>query len=115
MTQVFTKSGVAALRTQIVLLVVAIAAGAGIVVGSRFFADKERRESADAGQRLQEAQRRLDSAKRERDLLAQSSEVFRALTERGLLQGEHRMDLVELVNILRSRHQLGRSTFRCSS
>jgi hypothetical protein len=106
MSQVFTKPGLAALRTQIVLLVVAIAAGAGIVFGSRLYADRERRESADAGQRLQDARGRLDSARRERDLLAQSSEVFRALTERGLLQGEHRMDLVELVNLLRSRHQL---------
>lgn len=106
MTQVFTRPGLAALRTQIFLLVVAIAAGAGIVVGSRFYADKERRESADAGRRLQEARGRLDSARRERDLLAQSSEIFRALTERGLLHGEQRMDLVELVNLLRSRHQL---------
>ena len=106
MTQVFTRPGLIALRTQILLLVVAIAAGAGIVVGSRLYADKERRESADAGRRLQEARSRLESARRERDLLAQSSEIFRALTERGLLHGEQRMDLVELVNLLRSRHQL---------
>lgn len=106
MSQVFTKSGLVALRAQIVLLVVAIAAGAGIVAGSRLYAEKERRESADAGRRLQEARTRLDAARRERDLLAQSSEIFRALTERGLLQGEQRMDLVELVNQLRSRHQL---------
>ncbi len=106
MTQVFTRSGLFALRMRILLLVVAIAAGAGIVLGSRLYADKERRESADAGKRLQEARGRVDSARRERDLLAQSSEVFRALTERGLLQGEQRMDLVELVNLLRSRHQL---------
>lgn len=106
MTQVFTKPGLFALRTQIILLVAAIAAGAGIVLGSRLYADKERRESADAGQRLQEARGRVDSARRERDLLAQSSEVFRALTDRGLLHGEQRMDLVELVNLLRSRHQL---------
>lgn len=106
MSQVFTRPGLAALRTQIILLVVAIAAGAGIVFGSRLYADRERRDSADAGQRLQDAHGRLESARRERDLLMQSSEVFRALTERGLLQGEHRMDLVELVNLLRSRHQL---------
>ncbi len=106
MTQVFTRSGLFALRTQIILLAAAIAAGAAVVLGSRLYADKERRESADAGQRLQEARGRLDSARRERDLLAQSSDVFRALTERGLLHGEQRMDLVELVNLLRSRHQL---------
>ena len=106
MSQVFTKAGAVELRLQIALLVAAIAAGAAIVVGSRMYAEKERRESADAGHRLQEARSRLDAARRERDLLAQSSEIFRALTDRGLLQGEQRMDLVELVNMLRSRHQL---------
>jgi len=106
MSQVFNKSGLLALRTQIVLLVIAIAAGAGIIAGSRLYAENERRESADAGRRLQDARTRLDAARRERDLLVQSSEIFRALTDRGLLQGEQRMDLVELVNLLRSRHQL---------
>jgi len=33
-------------------------------------------------------------------------EVFRTLVERGLLQNEHRLDLVEMVNELRARHQL---------
>jgi hypothetical protein len=106
MSQVFTRSGLVALRTPIILLVVAIAAGAGIIAGARLYGEKERLQSADADRRLQEARGRLESARRERDLLAQSSDVFRALTERGLLQGEHRMDLVELVNLLRSRHQL---------
>src|SRR5262249_27734045 len=106
MSQVFTRPGLVALRVQIVILVGAIAAGAGIVAGPRVYAGHERRGSADAGRRLQEARSRLDAARRERDLLAQSSEIFRALTERGLLQGEQRMDLVELVNQLRSRHQL---------
>ena len=106
MSQVFTKSGLFALRGQLVFLVVAIGVGAAIVIGSRFYAENERRQGADAGRRLQEARTRLDAARRERDLLAQSSEIFRALTDRGLLQGEQRMDLVELVNLLRSRHQL---------
>ena len=106
MSQVFTRSGMLALRIPIIILVVAIAAGGGIVVGSRLFADKERRESADAGRRLTEARTRLDAARRERDNLVQSAEVFRSLVERGLLQGERRLDLVELVNQLRSKHQL---------
>ena len=47
MSQVFNKSGLLALRTQIVLLVIAIAAGAGIIAGSRLYAENDRRESAD--------------------------------------------------------------------
>jgi hypothetical protein len=106
MSQVFTRSGLVALRTPIVLLALAIAASAGIGVGARFYADKERRDSADSGRRLQEARARLDTARRERDNLVQSAEVFRTLVDRGLLQGERRLDLVELVNSLRSRYQL---------
>ena len=106
MSQVFSRAGLAMLRTSLALLVVAIAASAGLVLASRWYADKERRESADSGRRLQEARARLDTARRERENLVQSAEVFRTLVERGLLQGERRLDLVELVNSLRSRYQL---------
>ena len=106
MSQVFTRSGFAALRMPIVLLVLAIAASVGVVLGSRWYADREKRESADSGRRLAEARTRLDTARRERDNLVQSAEVFRTLVERGLLQGEKRLDLVELVNSLRARYQL---------
>jgi hypothetical protein len=95
-----------ALRLPIAVLVVAIAASGGIVAGSRWYAEKEQRASADSGRRLQEARARLETARRERDNLVQSAEVFRTLVERGLLQGERRLDLVELVNSLRARHQL---------
>jgi hypothetical protein len=106
MSQVFSRPGLVALRVPIAILVAAIAAGAGIVVGSKWYAEKERRTSADSGERLQQARSRLETARRERDNLVQSAEVFRTLFERGLLQGERRLDLVELVNSLRARHQL---------
>jgi hypothetical protein len=106
MSQVFSRPGLVALRAPIMLLAIAIAASAGIAMGSRWYADKERRESADSGRRMQEARARLEVARRERDNLVQSAEVFRTLFERGLLQGERRLDLVELMNSLRSRYQL---------
>jgi len=106
MSQVFTRGGLTALRAPIALLAVAIVAGAVLVVGSKWFAEKERRESADSGRKLQEARGRLEAARRERDNLVQSAEVFRTLVDHGLLQGERRLDLVELVNTLRTRHQL---------
>jgi hypothetical protein len=105
-SQVFSKSGLAVLRGPIAFLVIALAAGAAIVVASKWYAEKEKRQSADSGQRLQEARARVDSARRERDNLVQSAEVFRTLVERGLLQSERRLDLVDLVNGLRARHQL---------
>lgn len=106
MSQVFNRQGLMALRVPIALLLFSIAASTGIVLGARWYHDRERREAAESGQRLQQARSRLDNARRERDNLVQSSEVFRTLVERGLLQGERRLDLVELVNALRSRHQL---------
>jgi hypothetical protein len=106
MSQVFTKAGLTMLRVPLAMLAISIAAGAAIVVASRWYAEVEKRESADAGRRLQEARARLDASRRERDNLVQSSEVFRTLVERGMLQGERRLELVELVNALRARHQL---------
>jgi len=106
MSQVFSRQGLNALRAPIVFLVLAIAGGAGVVLGSKWYAANEQRAAADSGRRLQEARARLDTARRERENLVQSAEVFRTLVERGLLQGERRLDLVELVNALRSRHQL---------
>jgi hypothetical protein len=105
-SEVFNRKGLVALQLPIALLALSIVGAIGIVAGSRLYADKERRTSAESGQRLQEARARVDTARRERDNLVQSAEVFRTLVDRGLLQGERRLDLVELVNSLRARHQL---------
>lgn len=106
MKQVFSPEGWRALAGSWVLLAVSILASAGIVVGSEWYRERERRESVASAQRLQQARSRLDSARRERDSLQESADVFRTLVERGLLGNERRLDLVEMVNALRTRHQL---------
>jgi hypothetical protein len=106
MKQVFSRQGLRALQMPWVLFFVAIVAGVAIVIASQWFLDRERREATSSGARLKEARVRLDGARRERDSLQESAEVFRTLVERGMLQGERRLDLVELVNALRARHQL---------
>ena len=106
MKQIFSAEGLKSLRAAWILLVVSIAAAAGIVAGSQWYYEKEQRDSATFGKRLQEARSRVEGARRERDSLQVSSDVFRTLVERGMLQGERRLDLVELVNALRARHQL---------
>ena len=106
MNQVFNATGFKALGPAWALLVVSIVAGAGIVAGSHWYADKERRDTVDSGKRLQEAHARVDNARRERDSLQESSDAFRTLVDRGVLQSERRLDVVELVNNLRTRYQL---------
>lgn len=106
MKQVFNAAGLRTLRAPWLLLGASIIASLGIVFGSHWILEREKRDSASSGQRVQEAQARLEGARRERDSLQESAEVFRTLVERGLLQSERRLDLVELVNLLRARHQL---------
>ena len=106
MNQILTREGFRSLRSAWILLVLSIVAGAAIVGGSIWFHEKEQRDNATSAKRLQEARVRVAGARRERDGLHESAEVFRGLVDRGLLQSEHRLDLVELVNALRARHQL---------
>lgn len=106
MKQVFTAEGVRSLRIPAVLLVLSVIAAASIAVGSNLYLAREKRESANSERRLQEARARLDGARRERDSQQESADVYRTLVERGLLQGERRLDLVEMVNALRARHQI---------
>ena len=106
MNQVFNSDGWRELRGSWLILAVSIALSAGIVAGSHWYLGKERHDSSVFSQRLRETRARVESARRERDSLAESADVFRALVERGLLQTEQRLDLVELVNALRVRHQL---------
>jgi hypothetical protein len=106
MKQIVSAEGFRALRMAWVLLALALAAAAGIVAASYWYAEKEKRDSATSGKRLEESRARVESARRERDGLQESADVFRTLVDRGMLQGERRLDLVELVNTLRARHQL---------
>jgi len=106
MNQVVSREGWRALAGSWALLAASIVAAASLIVASEWYRERERRESVGATQRLQQARSRLDAARRERDSLQESADVFRTLVERGLLQNERRLDLVELVNDLRARHQL---------
>ena len=106
MSQVFSADGFREMRLAWAALALAIVAGVGIVAGSHWYGEKEKRDSADASRRLREARARVESARRERDNLQQSADVFRTLVDRGMLQTESRLDAVELLNTLRVRYQL---------
>lgn len=106
MNQVLTAEGMRNLRMSWAVLVLSIVAAAGIAFGSHWYVAQEKREGASSQRRLQEASARVEGAKRERESLQDSAATFRTLVDRGLLQGERRLDLVEMVNTLRSSHQL---------
>lgn len=106
MNAVFSAEGWKALRGAWLLLAAAAICGAALVYGSHWYGLMEQRDSLATMQRLQEARTRLEGARRERDNLTESADTYRALVARGLLEREHRLDLVEKVNALRSRHQL---------
>lgn len=106
MSVVFGQEGFRVLRASWALLAVAIALAAGIGFGSRWFVDRVERESVSSERKLKEARARLDNARRERENLRQSAEVFRTLVDRGLLGGERRLEMVERVGALRERFRL---------
>jgi hypothetical protein len=105
-SQVFSRAGFTALRASWAILAVSVVLAAGVAAGSHWFLERQKRESAALARRTAEASSRVDTARRERESLVQSVDVFRTLVERGLLQTERRLDLVELLNTLRTRHQL---------
>jgi hypothetical protein len=106
MNAVFSAAGFRKLRGSWALLVLAIAASAGLALGGKWYLEHEKRSRQSSAQRLEQARSKLETARRERDNLRESADIFRALVDRGLLQGERRLDMVELMNGLRSQHQI---------
>ncbi len=106
MKTVFSREGFRVLRASWILLVLSILAAVAIGAGGNWITERDMREGSQADKRLREARSRLDGGRRERDNLTESAEVFRALVDRGILQEERRLDLIELVADLRRRHNL---------
>jgi len=106
MNVVFTREGWVVLRTSWLLVAAALVAGGLIAYGGHWYAEKERRDASNATVHLKDARTRLEAARRERDSLAEAGDMFRSLVDRGLLESEERLELVELMNTLRTRYQL---------
>lgn len=106
MSQVFSKAGFRELRIPWLVLLASLVAAVAVVGGSHWLLERQKRESAALTKRTAEGRLRVETARRERESLEQSVDVFRTLVERGLLESERRLDLVELVNALRTRHHL---------
>lgn len=106
MKQLLSHPGFRAMGRSWAIFAACFVAGIAIVGGSHWYLEREKRETAGIDRRLADARTRVEAARRERDSLQQSADVFRTLVDRGLLQGESRLDLVETVNSLREKHHL---------
>lgn len=106
MSQVFDKTGFRALRATWAVLLAAVLTAAALAGGSHWLLERQKRLSAELARTTAQGRTRVETARRERESLEQSVDVFRTLVERGLLESERRLDLVELVNGLRTRHHL---------
>jgi len=106
MSQVFSKAGFQELRISWLVLLTSVVAAVALVGGSNWLLERQQRESAALAKRTAEGRSRVETARGERESLEQSVDVFRTLVQRGLLESERRLDLVELVNGLRTKHHL---------
>lgn len=106
MNFVFTKSGFRRLAIAWVILGLAIVAAAAIGWGSYVYLQAERRDGVSSKRQLSEAQARVATARREREDLKASAEIFDDLLTRGILQEEKRLDYIERLGRLKDRHQL---------
>lgn len=106
MSGLFSKAGLRSLRVSWAILGLAIAAAAGLAWGSHWYLEKEKFDDVSSRRALRDAQLRVESAKRERDDLKASSEIFQDLVKRGILLDENRLDLIERLDRLKTRHHL---------
>ncbi|MBL0142723.1 MAG: hypothetical protein IPP91_11635 [Betaproteobacteria bacterium] len=106
MNVMFSKEGFRSLRIAWVILGLAIVAAAAVAWGSLLYLQKEKRDDISSKRALAEAQARVNAAKREREDLKSSSEIFEDLVKRGILQEESRLDLIERLDRLKTRHHL---------
>lgn len=106
MNLLFSKEGVRSLRLAWVILGLATLAAAGLAWGSHWYLQKEKLDGLASKRELGEAQARVEAAKRERDDLQASSQIFQGLVNRGILREEGRLDLIERLDRLKARHHL---------
>jgi hypothetical protein len=103
---VFSKDGFGRLRFAWLILAVSIVAAVASAWGSRLYLDKEKRDGIASTRMLAEAQARVDAARREREDLKASAELFKDLVDRGILREESRLDFFERLENLKAKHRI---------
>ena len=106
MSIILSKPGLVSLRGALITFAAMIAAAAAIAVSSYLYLEYERRDDRTSQKRLAQAKARLEVARKEQDDMRTSSETFRILLDRGVLNEERRIDLIEMVDRLKTDHHI---------
>lgn len=103
---IFTQGGLRALRVVYGVTLAGIAVAAFLVVGSYWYWQAEKRNNQKSNSLQQESRSRLATAQRERDDLRDSEQTYKIITARGVFMAEQRLDWVEALAALKTRHKL---------
>lgn len=106
MSTIFSREATRRLQGSWIILGLSVACAVALGIGGKLYLEHEKRTRLTSAQTLDQARSRLETARRERDNLRESADIFRTLVDRGVLQGERRLELVELINGLRSKEKL---------
>jgi hypothetical protein len=102
----FSRIGLKALRAPLVTFVSFLAASVVIVAASHYYLEFERRDDKSSEGRMRTARARLDAIRKEREDMRTSAETFRELLDRGMLNEEKRLDLLEMVDRLKTEYHI---------
>lgn len=101
-----SKEGFRYLRIAWIVLAVAVAVAGFLGWTGYWYLGKEKRDDLTLKRQYSEVQARVNTARRERDDLRASSQMFAGLLAQGILQEESRLELIERLDALKTRHRL---------
>ncbi len=76
------------------------------VGGSYFYLEQEKKDDAASKRHLQDANLRLSNANKDADDLRDSVDAYQHLVSNGIFQPERRLDWIEILDALKTRHHL---------
>ena len=95
-----------ALRFAVLVTLSGLGVAVFLVGGSYWYWQAEKKSDVVSQRNLQELRNRLETIKRERADLQGSEETYKSLIARGVFAPERRLDLIEAIAELKTRHKL---------
>jgi hypothetical protein len=102
----FSREGFRALRWVVAITLLGIVVAMVLTLGSYWYWQFEAARSEQSVRAERSGQMRVENARRELNDLQQSSQNFQKLNASGMFVTESRLDLIEALQALKTRHQL---------